>query len=1259
MLNVAAVRIAFVALLAFAVPAAAQTDVIRGRVTDSEGLALASVRVSATSIPGNVTREARTDTRGNFQIVFPGGTGDYMMGFALIGYLYRQQEIKRLADEEILIANASLQVIQLDTVSVVAPVQQRVNRNQPTPDVGGTERPVNASGLPPELQGDIAAMAASMPGVLLVPGLDGAPDGFSVLGLGADQNSTTLNGLPTGASNLPRDAAVAATLATSPYDASRGGFSGANFNIRSVAGSNFRTRGMSFVLNSPQLEWTDRAGRALGSEFTNRSLGGTMSGPLVLNKAFYNVSFQLGRQSRDNQTLLGTSPIGLRTAGVASDSVSRFVSILEQHGIPGLGGPVRSERISDNGSVFGSIDVSPPNSTSGHAVGFTFNGNWARQSPVFGGTTSLPSSSGDRTNWSGGLQGRHTAYIKMLLTETSAGVNLSRDYGSPYLDLPAGRVRVNSDLQGGSGVQSLSFGGNQGLSSSSSSRGASVQNTLSWFDEANKHRLKLTTQLQYNGSTQNPASNLLGTFSFNSLEDLEAGRPASFSRTLHVHQRRTGYYVAGIALGDSYRRTQDFQLQYGVRLEASRSAVRPEYNPAVEAVFGRRNDRLPSPITVSPRLGFSWTLGDANQIQAFFGQARAPRAVVRGGIGVFTNSSASGQIGAAIDNTGLANGTQQIFCVGAAAPVPAWTAYSDNPSAIPIQCSDGTFGSPFSSVSPNVTLFARSFVPQRTVRSNLSWSGAILGGRFDASVEGTYSLNLNQQRTFDLNFDGVPRFTLATEGRPVFVDTASIVASTGGIAARDARITQSFARVSEVRSDMQSRSAQLSLRLSPISRRPTSFSWNAAYTYTAVREQVSGFNSTAGNPLGVSWSSSAQGPHQFNYSLRYLLFNAVSVNWTGQFRSGAAYTPMVAGDINGDGYANDRAFVFAPSAGDYVGSGMADLIANASGAVRRCLTGQLGQIAARNSCRGPWSSSATLNVALDRAKFRMPQRATIAFSLSNPLGAADLLMHGSSHLRGWGQTPSPDQQLLYVRGFDAQTRQYRYEVNQRFGATRPQFITLRSPVTLTTSVRIDLGPTREQQSVEQWVGSGRNRPGSRLPEAFFRSSGPGSVMNPLTVILRQQDTLRLTPAQADSIAVMNRRYTYRSDSIWAPVARYFGALGMTYDKGDAYDRYIHARRAQVDMLMRIVPAVNALLTPAQRRKLPPQVVNALDPRYLLSIRNGTNTFVGGGGGGARISPLRQVWSSWRGCSRDEQLPNARGPAACVDRRTEPRGAGDR
>ena len=65
-------------------------------------------------------------------------------------------------------------------------------------------------------QGDLAAMAASLPGVTLIPGADGDPSGFSVLGLGQDQNNTTLNGANFGGSNLPRDAAVSSSLVTAP-----------------------------------------------------------------------------------------------------------------------------------------------------------------------------------------------------------------------------------------------------------------------------------------------------------------------------------------------------------------------------------------------------------------------------------------------------------------------------------------------------------------------------------------------------------------------------------------------------------------------------------------------------------------------------------------------------------------------------------------------------------------------------------------------------------------------------------------------------------------------------------------------------------------------------------------------------------------------------------------------------------------------------------------------------------------------------------
>jgi hypothetical protein len=517
---------------------------------------------------------------------------------------------------------------------------------------------------------------------------------------------------------------------------------------------------------------------------------------------------------------------------------------------------------------------------------------------------------------------------------------------------------------------------------------------------------------------------------------------------------------------------------------------------------------------------------------------------------------------------------------------------------------------------PNVTLIAHDFKPQRSVRSNLAWAGSVLDGRYSLSVEGVYSMNMNLQRSVDLNFRPTGGFLLSDESRPVYVQPTSIVPTTGSIASADARVSQEFARVTEVRSDLHSNTAQLSLSLSPIFRTPTRFGWSGSYTYSRIREQYSGFTNTAGDPLNVNWAPSAQGPHQINYNLRYTLFDAVQINWNGTFRSGSAFTPMVAGDINGDGaFSNDRAFVYSPTTtvDTALANGMKQLLANAPGATRDCLEKQINKIADRNSCRGPWISSATLVVTLDRTKFRMPSRANVQFSLSNPLGGADLALHGSNHLKGWGQSAFPDQSLLYVRGFDPANKRYIYDVNQRFGATRPQLLTQRAPVVLTTTFKVDLGPTRERQNLMQQLSSGRSTTGSRAPEALFRSLGSATVLNPMSVILRQMDSLHLTAVQSDSLASMNRRYNYRVDSVWAPVARYLAQLPEKFQRDEAYDRYLSARRAQVDMMTALAPTIRDLLTADQRRKLPPQVLNYLDPRYLASIRSGTGTYVNGTG----------------------------------------------
>jgi hypothetical protein len=1230
------VRSAFiVALLALAPVSlgAQQLDVIRGQVTNVEQQPIENANVTATSVSGGVNRTARTDRGGRFTITFPGGEGDYFVSFTAIGYAPRRFEVRRTADQDILVADAQLQrMTMLDTARAVAS-RARVDRNENAPDLSGTEQSIQNGAVSADQQGDLNAMAATIPGVTPITDPNGDPAGFSVLGLSADQNSTTLNGANFAASNIPRDAQVVSSLVTTPYDVSRGGFSGAQFSLRGGSGSNFIRRTNSLNFDAPQLQWTDRAARALGQQYTNVSLGGLLAGPIVFDKAFYNLSYQLGRRANDLRTLVNTDPGGLQASGVSADSVSRLLAIAAAQRIPTPASRgLASRRLSDQGSLFGSFDFTPPGSNTGTTLNLTLNGNWNRQTPTGNLTTELPAHGADRTSWNLGAQGRHTSYLKnILLSETTLSLNGGHSYGTPYLQMPNGSVLVNSQFADGtSGVRTLGFGGNGFMGTSSSTLTAEAINQLSWFSRNNKHRLKLSSELRREGYDQDQTTNALGTFSYNSLADLAANRPASYSRALQPRVQSASQLVGAVSLGDSYRRNNDLQIQYGVRLDANHFSATPLFNSELQRAFGERNDRTPNRLYASPRVGFSWNYGTAPQIAGFDGALRGPRAVVRGGIGVFQSTPNANSIGTAIDNTGLASAVQQVTCVGAAVPVPDWSAYAQNPASIPAQCADGTTGSVFASSAPNATLFASDFRAPRSVRSNLNWNGPVLGNRFNASVDLTYSLNLNQASTLDLNFQPTQRFTLADEaGRPVYAQPSSIVPATGAIASRDARVSPLFNRVSQLRSDLRSESKQLRVGLFPASF-TQGFTWSLNYTLADVREQYRGFQSTSGNPLDVAWSrANGESRHQVTYTLGYNFFDAVRVNWFGQFRSGSAFTPVISGDVNGDGWTNDRAFVFDPArtSDPAVASAMRSLLESGSGPAKDCLARQIGSIAGRNSCRGPWTSNANLSISLNPMKVRMPQRATLSFSVSNPLGAADLLLHGENNLKGWGQFTFVDPTLMYVRGFDSTTKRYKYEINPRFGSTNPQFNSFRAPVTLTMQVRVDVGPTRERQQLTQQLDRGRRTQGQKAPEFMIKAMyGSGGIVNPLAQLLRQADTLHLTGLQADSLASMNRSYTVALDSIWSPVAKYLAELPESYDQGEAYTRYTTARKASVDLLIRIAPTIQSLLTDEQRRALPTIIASYLDTRYLAGIRSGTagstgaGAFGGGfiGGGGPQI-----------------------------------------
>jgi hypothetical protein len=269
------------------------------------------------------------------------------------------------------------------------------------------------------------------------------------------------------------------------------------------------------------------------------------------------------------------------------------------------------------------------------------------------------------------------------------------------------------------------------------------------------------------------------------------------------------------------------------------------------------------------------------------------------------------------------------------------------------------------------------------------------------------------------------------------------------------------------------------------------------------------------------------------------------------------YTPLVGSDINGDGLANDRAFVFSPTSTTDTANANAirSLLTSSSSRVRDCLTSQLGRIASRNSCEGPWTTAMNIGVRLNGQQLLHTPRMDVTLNLTNPLGGLDQLLHGSNNLRGWGTAATPDRTLYTVRGFDPATNRFLYTINPRFGSTAPSINTLRAPFRLTLDVQLDIARSMPEQQLDRWLRPGRaGRAGTKLSAAEFTRRYQRTVPDPYGELLQQTDSLLLSDAQVQQLQTVRAAYRARVDSMWTSLGNYLGSLPDTYDFGAAAKR---------------------------------------------------------------------------------------------------------
>lgn len=1175
-------------------------DVIRGIITDEAGRGLAAAEVILTIGPHRATMRTQADSTGRYLLRVEDATGDYLVHISAVGY---RPFRKRLTRADPLAKEFELNVQLEPAVVELAPSVVEATATRPERGDDLTTEPGSAAQF---ADGVTGVVAPSDQGVLLarlrmLPGVQPNALGPSVLGLSPLQMKTSLNGVAFRGSEIPREARTRLRMHVSSYDPARGGFSAGEAALDLEPGGEYSdSRSHVTVNTSPFLSSSIAHGGAVGSTHQRQVSIGS-NGSFAQNKMYYNAGIQASRENSAPATITRGRSEVLRSLGISPDSASAFRQVVRDLGIEDNLMPASGNRVASNGSAILRIDYKPFE----NAWDYQAKSTWAliayarfsdRNGLGFEPTATAGFGGKERSTTTM-LSGDHALYWgKDFLTQTRSAFSRGSEHAQPYSALPSGYVFVSREggNEGPPGAW-LQFGGNSTLRAYRrwSTWETSSETQFYVADRRQPHKLKVYAQVRYDEDIDREVSDD-AAFSFASLEDLRANVPAAFTRRYGGSPATSRLWSGAFTVGDLWRRSRHFSVLYGLRAEAYGFVSTPSYNARIESLFGERNDRVPASIYVSPRFGFTWIYSrrtgnqDRYSISDLAAIHSGPVGSLRGGIGEFRALPDANWTTGAVRNPGIGGGSAELACVGMAAPRPDWAAYLRAAGSLPSECAPGSPA--FATVAPSVELVGADVRPPRSWRANLAWTSSLRG--LDFGIEGIYSLNLDQPGLLDLNFDGTPKMTLQDEaGRPVFTEAAAIVPATAMISPAGAKITSEYAGVLKHHSGNKSVSRQLTVTLTP--HVPSGrYVLRAAYNLLGVRERSSGFTvATRGDPREMEWADAPVSRHQFQIQGGVAL-NAMSATAHLTVASGVPFTPIVAGDVNGDGQTyNDRAFVFDAGASRALDNPevLQMLVYNSPGRISRCLQNSLGRIARRNSCSGPWTANLNANVTLSRGLvnrwFHTGDRVEVALNLENLLSAADRILHGSRS-RGWGGAPMVDPMLYRARSFQSVERRFMYEANARFGRSDPRIPGFHRPFRLTIDVALAVGPPRAEQQLNRALRPGRSGLGVKLSVDSLKKRYARAVPDIYRAILAETDSLLLTEMQVNAMVGAQDRYLQRMDSVWTDLATYLANLDHNYNSRQALARQETTLDEAWEIAWREVQRLPRIISPVQLRLLP-------------------------------------------------------------------------
>jgi hypothetical protein len=1161
-------------------------EVIQGRVLTPDSTPAQNVMVVLTATATGSRRATRTSLEGRFSIGGSGG-GEYELVILMIGAARYQKHVSTNGRATTLLPDIRL---SRPTSALAAVTVTALKREAPKPEaeLDSSDRASQIGlidGQSVSKLADLGMFQTRLIGTYI------GREGLSVLGMSPSQTSTSMNGV-TFLGPLTPTYYGGATFRSASFDASVGGFSGGQISIeRGYLSNRGWVQGeVRLSVENRSLQWTDpTSARFGGLSYDGYELAGIIRAsperlPVQLRLAFdYNLRNAL------TGSLLDAESSVLTRMGVAPDSLDRLLEATAGAGLPRGRAPQQQRRQSAIGAdvVFGSER---------HTRAVSIVASWERTDASDILPSTFPTSASLRTDWGVNYQGFFRDQIgDILLNELTLGGAVGGRRVAPLSGVPAAQVLVTSTSDThpyGTAVLGVG-GGRQGEYVHQTV--LSGMNDLTWQTLSRGHRLKLHLEGAAVSFERADEDNRFGTFTYNSIADFESGRPASFERTIHAPRQRSRSLSSVIALSDSWRAGTRVRLVYGARLDAVQFLDIPRANVVVDSVFGERTDRVPSYGRVSPRAGFTILLPSHESYKW------SPGGRLFGGIGQFRGAIAPEFVNAAASQTGLASGSRYLSCVGNTVPAPNWSLYFSYPSSIPSTCVGGG-SSEFAVSALSVSLFAHDYLPPARWSASVGWSATLFGKlRTVTSFESSTGRNI--ESAIDLNLRNDARFVLANEGgRPIFSDPGSIVPTTGAAGLGNVFRSSDFSHVFLRTSDLRSKTNQLVMVLSPPGHGFYGMESGAEvelrYARTVGRAQSRGFTqTTSGDPFGIEWSPLTQPLHDIGLVGTFFRRHEINersgalrardaINIVARASSGAAYTPRVLGDINGDGLINDRAFVFDPAvtADPALAEQMQGVLSSGRTRAVACLRRQLRRVASANSCRGPWTIA--FDAEYSRTGVFFGQFGTFSLSATNLAGGLDQMLHGYTKMRGWGDVPVSDATLLTVTGFDPMTQAYRYEVNPRFGETRlnafhrPFMIQARAEVHIFRDPPVEL-MVREMLAPPEGSPPGtvasRDTIRSRFARWWILKDMPGDL-------LAQRDSIMLLDEQVTRLVALRRDLLRVRDSLSTAFTDTLLAMGPGATSKDI----LHALGWKSDFdlgaywTVRWAVPISDILTPEQR-----------------------------------------------------------------------------